>query len=244
MDITRASDARPFSPPEPVDRSWIERPGFPRSGYSVRAISRPATGFTGDFYLASQIDDALWFALGDFAGHGLHSAVYMAMVQEELERIIRQCSSPDLPAVVSALDETLREILPLNRFATLVLGRAYRDGRIDILNAGHSHPLILRRSGAVHCIDSHGPVVGLLPGARWQKENILLESGDRLVLYTDGIGEAASERAEDEFGSERLAEAIRSADPLNPLDSILGRVDAFTASRRHDDQTLLILTRL
>lgn len=210
--------------------------------YSLRAISRPATEFTGDFFLTMQIGEALWFALGDFAGHGLRSAIHMAMVQEELERIIPAADSAGPVSVVAQLDATLRQLLPINRFATLVVGRASEDGRMNIVNAGHSQPMILRGTGALELIDSHGPVVGLLPEARWTEQAIRLRAGDRIVLYSDGIGEAAARCCLDEFGRERLADAVRNADAINPLDSILSAVDAFTEGERHDDQTLLILT--
>ncbi|HUF18523.1 MAG TPA: PP2C family protein-serine/threonine phosphatase [Thermoanaerobaculia bacterium] len=243
MDIVHANGAVPLSrhdiqPASPV----LKSPGI-GPAYAVRAISRPATEFTGDFYLTMQLDEVLWFGLGDFAGHGLASAIHMAMVQEELERIIPSCPSIDPVEVIAALDLSMREVLPFNRFATLVIGRAFKNGSVDIVNAGHSHPMLLRDTGTLELIRSHGPVIGLVPGARWQHETIRLGRGDRLVLYTDGIGEAAARCCLDEFGRERLANAIQRADPANPLDSILSEVDVFTEGTRHDDQTLLILTR-
>ena len=191
MDTTHAAAARLPSQPRITVATFPARGrSQARSTYSGRAISRPASEFTGDFYFTTRIDEILWFALGDFVGHGLHSAVYMAMVQEELERIIRSRTSMTPAQVVVSLDDTLREILPVNRFATLVVGRARQDGSIDIVNAGHSYPMVMRSDGTIEWINPHGPVVGIIPSARWEHESILLRSGDKLVLYTDGIEEA------------------------------------------------------
>ena len=59
-----------------------------RAAFEVRAFSRPARAFTGDFYVTHRHDDRLWFALGDVSGKGINAAVVMAMIQEELEHRI------------------------------------------------------------------------------------------------------------------------------------------------------------
>ena len=243
MDTVPATVARPFSLPDAAARATRESPLVHRSPYAVRAVSRPATDFTADFYLTAWRGEDLWVALGDFAGHGLKSAIQMAMVQEELERILSSCDGMRPAEVIAELNDSMRGVMPSNRFATLVVGYARPDGAIDIVNAGHSAPLIVRRSGAVEMIDSHGPVVGLIPVAGWREEVVRLDRHDRLVLYTDGIEEATS-REDHEFGVSRLVDAVMRADPLHPLDSVMQSVDGFTSGARHDDQSLLILTKL
>ena len=131
MDIAPAIAAHPFSPPDTALHPTRENRVFHRSSYAVRAVSRPATEFTGDFYLTAWQGEDLWFALGDFAGHGLQSAIQMAMVQEELERILSSCDGMRPSEVIAALNVSMRGVMPSNRFATLVVGYARPDGAID-----------------------------------------------------------------------------------------------------------------
>lgn len=205
-------------------------------GYSLDALSIPATEFTGDFYMTADADDSLWFAFGDIAGHGLRAAIFMAMMQEEFERIVESCDSAEPAEVVAVLDRTLREELPSNRFATLVVGRLFRDGSVQIVNAGHNWPLLARADGSVEWICSDGPVVGLLPSAQWLQQTVRLESGDRLLLYTDGIVEAS--RGAEEFGRHRL-QGLRNA----PIAHIYAAVRDFHGASLEDDATLLAITR-
>lgn len=159
---------------------------------SVRAISRPARMFTGDFYLTHRHEDRLWLALGDVAGKGLPAAVVMAMIQEELERRIASCAMAECdPArTMQRLHEFLTPVLPRNRFATAVVGWLNDDGRLTIANAGHPSPLIVRRDGRIDALASTGPILGVLPQASWTSTTTTLEEGDALVLYSDGVSEA------------------------------------------------------
>jgi phosphoserine phosphatase RsbU/P len=158
----------------------------------VRAISRPARTFTGDFYYTHRNEDRLWLALGDVAGKGLPAAIVMAMIQEELEQRIDSCAMAecDPSQTLLRLHEFLAPLLPRNRFATAVIGWLNDDGKLTIANAGHCPPLIVRRNGTIEEIGSTGPLLGVLPNARWCSRVVQLEEGDALVLYSDGVSEA------------------------------------------------------
>jgi phosphoserine phosphatase RsbU/P len=223
-----------FTPIRPLPR-------VAQSAYEVRAVSRPATAFTGDFFFTTEVDGALWFALGDIAGHGLKAAVFMSMLQEALDEAIHDCRSNDPAEVVATLDVILHEVLPINKFATLVLGRAYPDGRVDLVNAGHCPPLIVRGDGVTR-VGSHGPVVGIVPVATWVQERFTLERGERLLLYTDGIVEAEDER-EQEFGLERLIEELDLLHGPHPMDSILDLAERHRGGPLSDDATVMMLLR-
>ncbi len=164
----------------------------------VRAISRPARMFTGDFYYTHREDDRLWMALGDVAGKGLPAAIVMAMIQEELEQRIASCASAECdPARTAArLHEFLAPLLPRNRFATAVIAWLRDDGFLTMVNAGHCPPLILRADGTIEEIGSTGPLLGVLPNAKWHSVSAQLEPGDTLVLYSDGVTEALLEGCE------------------------------------------------
>ncbi len=214
----------------------------PDRPYEVRAVSRPATAFTGDFFFSTEVDGALWFALGDFAGHGLRAAVFMAMVQEALEEAIHDCSSSDPAEVVAVVDAALREIIPFNRFATLVLGRALADGTIQLVNAGHCPPIIIRAGNDLTLVASNGPVVGIAPRPAWKQEVLILRRGERLLLYTDGVIEAVNEQDE-EFGLPRLISMLDVLDGPSPIDSILDAAADHQGGSMIDDASLMLITR-
>ncbi|HVT03528.1 MAG TPA: PP2C family protein-serine/threonine phosphatase [Thermoanaerobaculia bacterium] len=208
--------------------------------YVVKATSRPATAYTADFFFASDISGVLWFAVGDFAGHGLRAAIFMAFIQEELERLIRSCSSSDPAEIVASLDSALRDVIPFNRFATLVVGRAFPDGSMGIVNAGHCYPFVIHGDGSLNLICSRGPVVGLAPSPAWHQQSLRLSAGDRLIVYTDGIVEAESEEGLD-FGTERLYSLIRTLPHEEVLDGVMDAVRQFVDGPQVDDMTLFVL---
>lgn len=187
----------------------------------VQALSRPARTFTGDFYLTHRHEDRLWLALGDVAGKGLPAAIVMAMIQEELERRIASCASSECDPAQTAtrLHEFLSPLLPSNRFATAVLGWLADDGTLTITNAGHTPPLIVRRDGSIEEIGSTGPILGILPHARWYSTTRRLESGDALVLYSDGVSEAVVDG--EELGVDGLRSLLaRSTSPEAVLEGL------------------------
>jgi phosphoserine phosphatase RsbU/P len=212
------------------------------SAWLIDALSRPATEFTGDFYFALETPSGLWFAVGDFAGHGLHAAVFMAMIQEQLEWAVDECNSNDPAEVVATIDRFLRDEIPLNRFATLVIGKAAADGSMLVVNAGHCPPIVARRSGAIEVIGSHGPIVGRLACPEWAQQQIELDSGDRLILYTDGVVERENELGE-ELGVARLMDAIRGAPDASAVE-LDAAISGFAAGAQCDDVTLMILRRV
>ena len=240
MDIDLANDAlRPSLHSEVIATGISSRERVsPR--FAIKATSRPATAYTADFFFASDISGVLWFAVGDFAGHGLRAAIFMAFLQEELERLIRSCSSSDPAEIVASLDSALRDVIPFNRFATIVVGRAFSDGSVEIVNAGHCYPFVIHGDGELDLICSHGPVVGLAPLPTWHQQRIRLSAGDRLVVYTDGIVEAESEEGLD-FGTERLYSLIRTLPHEEVLDGVIEAVRQFVDGPQVDDMTLFVL---
>jgi len=200
----------------------------------VFAFSRAARTFTGDFYFTHREHDLLWFTLGDVSGKGLPAAVVMAMIQEELEHRITSCATAhcDPSTTMMRLHTFLRPLLDSRRFATVVIGNLRDDGLLTIANAGHPSPLIARRDGTIEPIDSTGPVAGLLPTSCWCSVQRRLARSESLLLYSDGLLEARTAEG-DEFGSDRIAEALgRTARDSRDARSIVNGVLA--NAREHD----------
>ncbi|HET7434838.1 MAG TPA: PP2C family protein-serine/threonine phosphatase [Thermoanaerobaculia bacterium] len=209
----------------------------------IHAISRPARTFTGDFWTTHRRGDRLWFALGDVAGKGLPAALVMAMIQEELEHRIGSCAATvcDPATTLTRLHAFLRPLLPSNRFATVVIGHLRDDGTLTIANGGHCPPLLLRANGMIEEIRPTGPVAGILPSPVWTSTKTRMNSGDALVLYSDGVSEALASDGE-ELGVCGIRTALRGIARDATARGIASHVLSAIASTE-DDVTLLAIKR-
>ncbi|HEY0590286.1 MAG TPA: PP2C family protein-serine/threonine phosphatase [Thermoanaerobaculia bacterium] len=237
----------PFSAADPEIAENGERrtenvPG--ESEATFHAISSPRRTYTGDFWFARPIGTALWFAIGDVAGKGAASAVWMAMILEELDAMIAPGAAPREPcAVVRRLDTVLRDEMPANRFATLAVGRLEADGALTLANAGHPPLMIVRGSGGVDRFPANGPPVGLLPDRCWGVRNTTLDPGDLLVAYTDGMPEARRIDGT-ELGIDGTATLAASGSGREPRDAASRLAAVLTRTALvEDDVTLFVLRR-
>jgi sigma-B regulation protein RsbU (phosphoserine phosphatase) len=130
-----------------------------------------------------------------------------------------------------------------SRFVTLMYGTLEPDGRLTYCNAGHNPPLVVGRSG-VRRLEVGGPIVGLFEGATFAEETVVLEPGDCLIVFSDGVSEAMSVN-NDEYGEERIlavAQQKRDAPPNDMLQALFSDVRAFTkGAPQSDDITALVL---
>ena len=135
------------------------------------------------------------------------------------------------------------------RFVSLVW--CYFDPAASVLNyinAGHLPPLLIRHHNdgqfEVLHLEEGGPVLGVLPRASYKQARVVIEPSDLLVVFSDGILEAAN-KGDEEFGEERILAAIKdnwAASPTEICDAVLARVRAFLGKELpHDDQTLMVV---
>jgi phosphoserine phosphatase RsbU/P len=133
-----------------------------------------------------------------------------------------------------------------SRFATMVYGALSHDGRLTSCNAGHNAPLLIGKRGLLR-LETGGSIVGAFSEATFEQETLQLDSGDTLVMFSDGITEALNP-AENEFGDERLLTCVQANQDLAPptlLDYLLETVGQFAAgAAQSDDRTLFVLRYL
>jgi sigma-B regulation protein RsbU (phosphoserine phosphatase) len=204
----------------------------------------PAGAVGGDYceIISSGDDHSLFFAVGDVAGKGVAASLLMT----HLSAIFRSLLSLDLPLteVMSRANRLFCESTPTTHYATLVAGRTTDDG-VDLCNAGHCRPLLLRHD-ETDWIDSTGLPLGLFCGGRANIRHIRIDPGDSLVLYSDGITEAQDPEGS-AYDEERLIRSLRShpgRDAIAMADSVLQDVARFRGARsQQDDMTLLIVRR-
>ena len=146
------------------------------------------------------------------------------------------------------LNSLVYESSETNRYATFFFGRYNAATRVlDYVNAGHNPPMVFRAcagdSPLILRLDTGGPVIGLLQECGYEQGTVVLEAGDLLVAFTDGISEAMN-AADHEWGEDRLIEALLPARSLAPpalISRITAAADAFVGDApQHDDMTLVV----
>lgn len=239
----------------------VQRQLYPRSVPRLRSLElvaqcRPARMVSGDYYdYQAAGDSSAVLAIGDVAGKGISAALLMATLQAALRTHVRAClerASGGLHAVstsrlVTELNRQLFADTAPEKYATFYFG-VYEDssGLLTYTNAGHLPPLVARR-GKVLTLEVNGMVVGAFPAARYTESRLLLEPGDLLVCYTDGVTETENEYGE-LFGEHRLIEVLlRHAHrpPEKILAAVVEAVEEWTRSPElQDDLTLLVARRI
>jgi phosphoserine phosphatase RsbU/P len=209
---------------------------------------RPAFGVGGDYYdFVALPDGKLGIAVGDVSGKGIAAALMMASLQASL-RGQAMLGSDDLAALMARVNQMVFDASAANRYATFFF-TTYdpQTRRLDYVNAGHNAPMVFRQSSeswAVSRLEPTGMVVGLLRQSSYQQASFALQPGDRVVAFTDGISEAMNPRDE-EWGEERLMEAVNTCDEVSASEMIcrlMAAADGFAAgAQQHDDMTLVVL---
>ncbi len=223
-------------------------PGFPPEidGYEVHGNNLPSRQVSGDLFGWWPRSDGRWlFCLADVSGKGLGPGLLMASLQATLEAWTeRDLSTGDLAFQLSKM---LARHTDGRRFVTAFL--ALLDpltGELTYTNAGHNPALFIRPDGTFQTLEAQGLPLAMLPGNPYGEATLQLASGDLLLVYTDGITEAADPQDE-EFGVEALTTlAVQQRhQPLPALDAaLLGELDRFTQGAPYlDDRTLLMLRK-
>jgi phosphoserine phosphatase RsbU/P len=204
----------------------------------------PAGLVGGDYceIVSSADGRSLFFAVGDVAGKGVAASLLMT----HLSAIFRSLLSLDLPLpeLMSRANHLFCESTPATHYATLAAGRT-TGGGVELCNAGHCRPLLLRRGGTV-AMDAPGLPLGLFCDGRYPVTNVPLDPGDSLVLYSDGITETQDPNG-NPFDEERLIRSLQAHAEQAPsamAASVFAEVARFRGtSPRQDDMTLLVVRR-
>ncbi len=218
---------------------------FPKlPGLDMFAFTVPAKHVGGDCYDVIDIgEDRLAITIGDVAGKGTPAAILMANVQAA----VRALSESRVPAaeLITRVNKLVHGYTEDGVFITFFYSILdTRTGQLVYVNAGHNPPCILRRDGSREYLDCGGLVVGVMPNSEYEEGHATLLAGDDLVLYTDGITEAAN--TEDEmFGEERLEQLLiehRHASAREIEERVYTSVKDFTAgASQMDDLTMVIV---
>ncbi|MDK2970337.1 MAG: phosphoserine phosphatase RsbU/P [Candidatus Sumerlaeota bacterium] len=216
-------------------------------GYSLSAMSLPAKQVGGDYYdFLTLPDGRIALAVADVSGKGVPAAILTATTRSYLQSET-QYPGATLVQTVKRINRMVHRDVTNDMYVTMVL--MYMDARtssFEYVNAGHSHPAVLRADGTLEFLDSGGLFLGIMADNEYEAGTLQLDPGDILLLSTDGVSDIQNAAGE-QFGSERLyallrknqrldAEGIRNAIYKECMEH-RGDADQF------DDFTLIILKR-
>src|SRR6202790_1692318 len=170
-----------------IQRALLPKPGLAPAGWEVRYHYQPAGMVSGDYCDLFETDGGLLFMLGDVSGKGIAASILMS----HLHATFRSLAEAGLPLdrMVEDANRIFCGSTLAGQFATLVVGRAARDGSVEFVNAGHLPVLHIHCGGATPK-DSTGVPLGMFGNTRFPVHRLTLASGDTLFLYTDGLTEA------------------------------------------------------
>jgi sigma-B regulation protein RsbU (phosphoserine phosphatase) len=212
------------------------------SGVQLASSWQPANGVGGDCF------DALTFpgggvglTIADVAGKGVPAALLMSNLQAAVRAFAQEGASPG--AVCTSVNRLLCRNMASGRFITFCYARIdIAARRLTYANAGHNPPLLVHAGGNIDKLVPGGTVLGVFAESTYEQGEFTISSGDRLILYTDGITEGRNP-AGDEFGEDRLAESAsqyRALPAEEMLAALLRDIEGFNGGVYEDDATLIV----
>jgi phosphoserine phosphatase RsbU/P len=233
---TAASIQRSLLPPEEI-RS---------SGWHFHYRYKPAGIVSGDYcdvIQSSNGDGAVVFLLGDVTGKGISASMLMAHLHAMFRSLIPLQRPID--QILTVANRLFCESTIGGLYATLVCGRANRNGEVEIGSAGHP-PVWLAGCANAEAIDATGMPLGMFSSSKYTAQTLHLEPAQSLVLYTDGLSESRNHDGV-EYGENRLREFVESQYRLNPVEfsaAFLNDLQTFSANGQPtDDLTLMVIRR-
>ncbi len=232
-------------------QSWLV-PSEPPAIQSadVAFATRPQNSVAGDYYDAfypvgdSGGDHKLFLVVADVAGKSIPAALLMATFQASLRTITGE-GVPLGELAVRLNRYASAHSLDGRRFTTALLAE-YDPAtkRLEYINAGHNNPMLKRKDGSIERLETGGVPLGIAPESLYEIGAVNLESGDLLLLFTDGMVDAFNHKGE-EFGDARLLSCVKMLQGHTAQQSmqyLMEQVDNFVGdTRQFDDITCLVL---
>jgi len=225
-----------------IQQSLLPREIPQLAGFQVAGAWKPARTVSGDYYDVLRLSgQRLGICIADVVGKGVSAALLMANVQAAVRAFARDTESP--AEVCTKVNHLLYENIATGKFVTFLYG--VLDGEahtFQYCNAGHLYPILVS-AGVARSLEQGGAVLGVFPAWVYEDATIEMRAGDRLLLFTDGITEAADASGQEfeEKGIAAFAEANRtlSAGELN--NRLLAEVTEYCEGKFQDDATLLVI---
>jgi len=234
-----------------IQRSILPEHEYRFHNYDVFGVTLPAQIVGGDFYDYLKVgegEDRLGIVVGDAASKGFGAAAEAMYISGA----IRMASSFQIKIslMFTRLNQLVNKIFSDDKFASLFYGEISDDkkGLFLFANAGHNPPMFYRKKfNEITMLHSTGPLLGPAPNAKFETDHVNFRNGDILVIYSDGVVEAANDKFEF-YGEEKLANLILDNVHRTPKEIcalILEDVQKFSTSdsQYQDDKTIVVIKR-
>jgi len=219
--------------------------------YEIDGINMPARQMSGDYYGYIRVDADRWgVAIADVSGKGVPASLIMAMC-----RSVLRGQATGKTSAADVLNQVNRQIYPDIK-EDMFISMAYllldeNSGNITLCRAGHDAPLLYEaKTGSVRKLNPPGMAIGIDSGTVFERVTkdfqLQMESGDCLVLYTDGVTEAL-DAAGDEYGIQRMTDCIQASASEGAVavrkrltDDLMGFIGN---NSQNDDITLIVIRK-
>ncbi len=229
-----------------IQQSFLRQEPPPCPGLDIAFLNISSSTVGGDYYEAMPLGGSeAVFSINDVAGHGIPAALLMSVFRSSFIYMLRRGNG--IAAVISHLNRLIAETTEANLYVTSFTCKIdAAGGRLEYINAGHPPPLVVRGS-EVLALDTGSLTVGMFAEADYPVAGFQLLPGDVLVLFTDGVVEAAND-SDEEYSRERLAAAAMARQHLPAADlqaALLADIRGFCGHDEFsDDLTLMIVKYL
>ena len=213
------------------------------AGYEVAAMTQPLRFVGGDYYSVVRISDRYTaFCIADVAGKGLPAALLMSSLQAALQPLISQSLAPR--ELCRRLNRILCDLTPVGKFISFFYAVLDNfENRLTYCNAGHNPPLLVRSDGQSVELKSTGAVLGQFPYWVYEQSELQMKSGDRLLLFTDGLVEACNP-SDEPFGEHnviRIARENAASRAADLMALLINAASQHTDGHFQDDASLIVL---
>jgi serine phosphatase RsbU (regulator of sigma subunit) len=207
----------------------------------------PAQEVGGDLYDAFMLDEhRLCFMIGDVSGKGVPASLFMALTKTLAKSLARREHAP-LDQLLRVVNDEVSRENPASMFVSAIIGIIDdRSGEVELCNAGHNAPIVLRSMGPPQELDgASGPPLCVDEESPYAMQRLKLASGDILLLITDGVTEAENEH-QARYGAERAIECFareHSADAAGVCVRLHEDVKKFIAGAPPSDDLTIVAVR-
>ena len=214
-------------------------------GYEFAGICIPTYDIGGDYFDYIKLDDGnIAVTVADVSGDGIPAALVMASFRALLHSHSKTVRDPSV--LMTLINNHLMEYTRKRDFITVFYGILNtNENRLIYTNCGHIAPLLIRSGGEISELKTGGPSLCLMDNANYNTAEIILNKGDKIILYTDGVTEIFNKNSE-EFGLDRLVNVIKKNQGESP-ESLIKKIEVETKNFSkdefyNDDYTLVVVS--
>lgn len=229
-----------------VQRNLLPMGDLSLAGWDIDYHYEPASIVSGDYcdlIIPDEKSDHQYIIVGDVTGKGVAASMLMTHLHAMFHTLIP--FNLKINDLMERINRVLCESTFADHFATLILARAHEDGTVEISNAGHCLPLFISESGPIE-LGSNGIPLGVLCEASYTNNRIKMNSGDILILYSDGLTEAMKgDECFELTNVLRFQQEFRHMSPREIIEVITSELNTFLGGdAKSDDLTLMVMKKL